>query len=248
MKHYKLTSVLGHEIPVTYICANDNYENKTIILVHWHEANHEAMYPIAEMFLEKGWNVVLYDQRAHGQNTAKTVTFGLYESQDLQEVVDFTYQKSKGATIGALGQSMGAATIAYYSGTEHANINFAVIDSAFSGMYEEIYWEISQSQVPLPATLLTKLGSSACKLINGYRYSDISITEQIHLNRIPTLIMHSRQDGKCPYYMGEELYNSILHDNKQLITFENSEHLFSFWNEKEQYVLSVFSFIDKFVK
>ncbi|AEY65556.1 alpha/beta hydrolase [Clostridium sp. BNL1100] len=250
INNYELTSVFGHTIPVTYICANEKYENKTIILVHWHESNHEAMYPIAEVFLEKGWNVVLYDQRAHGQNTAKTVTFGLYESQDLQEVVDFTYQKSKGATMGALGQSMGAATIAFYSGTEHASkyLDFAVIDSAFSGMYEEIYWEISQSQVPLPATALTNLGSSFCKLIYGYRYSDISITEQMCLNNIPTLIMHSKQDNKCPYYMGEELYNGLSHSDKQLITFENSEHLLSFWDEKERYMQSVFLFIDKFVK
>jgi fermentation-respiration switch protein FrsA (DUF1100 family) len=250
IKHYELTSFLGYTIPVTYICTNENYENKTIILVHWHESNHKAMYPIAEVFLKNGWNVVLYDQRAHGQNTAKTVTFGFYESQDLQEVVDFTYQKSKGATMGALGQSMGAATVAYYSGTEHANkyLDFAVIDSAFSGMYEEIYWEISESRVPLPATAMTNLGSSFCKLLYGYRYSDISITEQIRLNSIPTLIMQSKQDNKCPYYMGEELYNSIPHADKQLITFENSEHLFSFWDEKERYVLSVFSFIDKFIK
>jgi len=245
-----LTSILGHTIPVTYICTNENYENKTIILVHWHEINHKAMYPIAEMFLNNGWNVVLYDQRAHGKNTAETVTFGFYESQDLQEVVDFTYQKSKGATMGALGQSMGAATVAYYSGTEHASkyLDFAVIDSAFSGMYEEIYWEISQSRVPLLATALTNLGNSFCKLIYGYRYSDISITEKIRLYSIPTLMMQSKQDSKCPYYMGEELYHSITHSDKQFITFENSEHLFSFWDEKERYVLSVFSFIDKFVR
>ena len=51
IEHYELTSTLKHKIPVTYICPNRNYENKTIILIHWHEANHEAMYPIAEVFL-----------------------------------------------------------------------------------------------------------------------------------------------------------------------------------------------------
>ena len=193
---------------------------------------------------------MLYDQRAHGQNTAKTVTFGCFESQYLQEVVDFTYKKSNGATLGAIGQSMGAATIAYYSGTEHANeyLDYAVVDSSFSGMYEEIHYGISKSHVPLPVTALTNLGSSFCKLIYGYSYSDISITEQMRSNNIPTLIMHSKQDNKCPYYMGEELYNSISHPDKKLITFENSEHLFSFWNEKSRYMKAVFDFIDEFVR
>jgi esterase/lipase len=67
-------------------------------------------------------------------------------------------------------------------------------------------------------------------------------------NKIPTLVMHSKRDNKCPYYMGKELYESIPHTDKQLITFENSEHLFSFWDERERYIQSVFSFIDKFVK
>lgn len=250
IESYKLTSTQGHTIPVTYVCANGNYQINTIILVHWHEANHEAMYPIAEAFLEKGWNVVLYDQRAHGQNTAETVTFGYLESQDLQDVIDFTYNKSNGATIGALGQSMGAATIAYYSGTEHASqyLDFAVVDSSFSGMYEEICWGISKSKISLSSTALTNLGSAFCKQVYGYKYSEVNIRERIRLNNTPTLIMHSRQDKKCPYYMGEELYNNIPHSNKEFITFNKSEHLFSFWDEKERYVQSVFSFIDEFVR
>lgn len=249
-ENYELASTQGYTIPVTYICANEDYKSDTIILVHWHEANHEAMYPIAEVFLNKGWNVVLYDQRAHGQNTAKTVTFGFFESQDLEQVVDFTYEKSKGATIGALGQSMGAATIAYYTGTEHASryLDFAVVESAFSGMNEEICWEISKTKIPLPSTALTNLGSSFCRLIYGYRYSDINIAERIGSSSTPMLIMHSRQDNKCPYYMGEKLFNSIPHSNKEFIIFDDSKHLFPFWDEKERYIESVFSFIDKYAK
>ena len=105
-----------------------------------HESNHKAMYPIADIFLDNGWNVVLYDQRAHGDNTAQSVTFGLYECTDLEEVVDFVNEKSQNTLVGALGQSMGGATVAYYSGTNHAsnNLDFAIIDSAYSAMDEEI--------------------------------------------------------------------------------------------------------------
>lgn len=249
VEQYDLTSKQGHTIPITYICTDKNYQNDTIILVHWHESNHKAMYPLAEVFLKKGWNVVLYDQRAHGKNNAGTVTFGYLESLDLQEVVDFIYQKTKGATLGALGQSMGASTIAYYSGTEHANrhLDFAVVDSAFSGMYEEICWEISNINFPLPSKALTTLGSGFCKLIYGYSYSDIGIVKQIASNNIPTLVMHSKKDRKCPYYMGVQLYDRIPHSNKSFASFEDSEHLFSFWDEKERYTEEVFTFIDKLV-
>lgn len=249
VEQYNLVSEQGHIIPVFYICPNEDYNNKTIILIHWHESNHIAMYPIAEKFLEQGWNVVLYDQRAHGKNTAKTVTFGYLESLDLHQVVDFIFQKSNGAIIGALGQSMGAATLAYYSGKEHASqhLDFAVIDSSFSGMYDEIYWEVSKAKFPLPSKALTTLGSGFCKLIYNYSFSDIDIVEEIGSNSIPTLVLHSKSDQKCPFYMGQELFDLIPHSKKEFVTFEDSDHLFSFWDETERYMNKVFSFIDEFV-
>ncbi|MEN6324780.1 MAG: alpha/beta hydrolase [Syntrophomonas sp.] len=249
MEQYNLVSEQGHTIPVFYICSNEDYNNKTIILIHWHESNHIAMYPIAEDFLEQGWNVALYDQRAHGKNTAKTVTFGYLESLDLQQVVDFIFEKSNGATIGALGQSMGAATLAYYSGTEHASqhLDFAVIDSSFSGMYDEIYWEVSKAKFPLPAKALTTLGSGFCKLIYNYSFSDVDIVEQIGSSSIPTLILHNKSDQKCPFYMGQELFEAIPHSKKEFVTFEDSDHLFSYWDETGRYMNEVSSFIDQYV-
>jgi uncharacterized protein len=248
LESYTLTSDAGYTIPVYYICPNGAYENKTMIFVHWHESNHIAMYPLAELFLERGWNVVLYDQRAHGKNTAPTVTFGYIESADLKQVVDFVWDKSNGATIGALGQSMGAATVAYYSGTEHAkqSLDYAILDSAFSGMYDEIYWEISKTKFPLPAKALTSLGSIFCKLIYGFSFSDVDIVKQIKNNSIPTLVMHSKADQKCPYYMSENLFNAIPHDSKKFITYEDSEHLFSFWDEQDRYINELLLFIEAY--
>lgn len=45
----------GHKIPIYYYKSENSYDNKTIVLVHWHESNHKAMYPIADFF----WNRTL---------------------------------------------------------------------------------------------------------------------------------------------------------------------------------------------
>lgn len=246
MESYQLTSNLGHEIPIYYICGSKDYNNKTMILVHWHESNHKAMYPIAEVFLEQGWNVVLYDQRAHGMNTAPTVTFGYLESKDLEQVVDLVRNKTNGQLLGVLGQSMGAATIAYYSGTIHAakNIDFAIIDSAFSSMYDEISWEVAKLKIPFPKKLFVSLGSKLYKAFYGYSFKDVDIVKQMKTNKIPTLVMHSKKDDKCPYYMGEALFNAIPHNKKVFITYEHSAHLFSFWDEKARYVQEINTFVE----
>ena len=134
-----LTSEYKYNIPVYYYEANDVSLNSVIILVHWHESNHKAMYPLAEEFLQLGYDVILYDQRSHGENTAGTVSFGLWESKDLQQVVQYVVDNYNYSMINVLGQSMGAATVAYYSGTAHAkeNVNCVIIDSAYSSMDED---------------------------------------------------------------------------------------------------------------
>lgn len=243
---FEITSDLGHRIPVYYIAPNCNYDNKTVVLVHWHESNHVVMYPIAELFLDKGWNVVLYDQRAHGKNTAETVTFGYLESSDLRQVVAFTKDKAGNNAVGVLGQSMGAATIGYYLGSKEAqeNLTFAIMDSPYSGMYDEVAWEISKGKVPLLANVVTSIGSIFCKTLYGYYFEDVSVVDKIKNSYTPTLIMHSKADQKCPYFMSEEIFDAIPHDKKVFVRFKNSEHIFSFWDESKQYSNELFHFIN----
>ncbi|MGL4738209.1 MAG: alpha/beta hydrolase [Cellulosilyticaceae bacterium] len=249
LQAFELRSGLGHSIPGYYILPENNYENKTIVLVHWHESNHQAMYPIAEVFLEKGWNVVLYDQRAHGKNTAKTVTFGYLESQDLAQVIAYVKEKSVAEVVGILGQSMGAVTVAYYLGDEEAreNIAFAVVDSAYSSMYEEIAWELTKGKYMPLANGLTSLGSQFCKLLYGYAFEEIDMETRLRVSDTPILMIHSRNDQKCLYYMGEKLFEAIPNPTKRLVTFENADHLFCFWDEQERYIEEVFSFIERVV-
>ncbi len=238
----------GHEIPIFYYRPMNSYDNKTIILIHWHEANHKAMYPIAEIFLEQNFNVVLYDAPAHGSNTAKRVSFGYYEKDDLERIVTYTRSKmSNDNIIGVLGQSMGGTTVAYYSGTEHAaeNLDFAIIDSAFTSMDAIIAWQIDNISPIIPTKLLIHLGNISSKLMYGYSYNEVNAVNSIKNNRIPTLILHSKADQKCPFKMGEELYKAICCNNKRLIIFENSLHLKAFWDENEKYRKAIFDFIEE---
>lgn len=243
-----LTSESKYNIPVYYYEANDVSLNSVIILVHWHESNHKAMYPLAEEFLQLGYDVILYDQRSHGENTAGTVSFGLWESKDLQQVVQYVVDNYNYSMINVLGQSMGAATVAYYSGTAHAkeNVNCVIIDSAYSSMDEEVSWEITKSKGSSIGSIIAGYGSMFSKLINGFAFEEADIVKMMKNNQIPTMIIHSKKDMKCPFYMGEELYQSIRHGNKKFEIYEESEHLFAYWDESERYIESVISFIEEF--
>lgn len=234
-------------IPTYLISPSNDYSNKTIILIHWHSTNHKVMYPIAEIFLDKGYNVLMYDQRSHGGNSANTVTFGYYEKNDLIQVVDYVNQLLENRSqIGVLGQSMGAATLACYLGTEHGNenIDFAILDSPFNNMYDEIEAKLKAQPFPLPAEMMTKLGNISNEIIYGYSYLQVNPEESIKTSNVPILIIHSKEDQVCPYNMGESIFNSITSDKKQMLSLNESKHVEGFWTEKELYINTVYNFID----
>lgn len=248
----ELISKHSHTIPVTYICKNNTYDNKTIVLVHWHETNHNTMFPLVEFFFGNGYNVVLYDQRAHGKNTAPTVTFGLYEKDDLEAVVSLIREKmTKDNTIGLLGQSMGASTVGNYIGSSHANknIDFAIVESPFSSMYDEIQWNISKVvKVKFISNYLLWLGSTANNLFKGYYYDDVDIVKSIQTTSIPTLVIHSKSDKVCPYYMGKEIYDAIPHKDKLMLSLENEEHVQAFFKQADTYKEHIIKFISQYTK
>jgi fermentation-respiration switch protein FrsA (DUF1100 family) len=239
----------GHKIPIYYYKSENSYDNKTIVLVHWHESNHKAMYPIADFFLEQNFNVVLYDAPAHGSNTAKRVGFGYYEKDDLKSVITYIKGKmSKENIIGALGQSMGGTTVAYYSGTDHAkqNLDFAIIDSAYTSMDAIIATEIDKNFLPFPTKLIIRLGSISNKFMYSFSYEDVNAVKSISTSKIPMLIMHSKADKKCPFFMGKELFDAIPHKNKNFIIFDNSSHLEAFWDENQKYKSAISEFIEDY--
>lgn len=82
----------------------------TIILVHGLGGSRYSNYPFAEMFLQKGYNVLTYDQRSSNENTAQYTTFGYWEKYDLIDYVDYVYTYASEQEIGIWATSFGGAT------------------------------------------------------------------------------------------------------------------------------------------
>ena len=101
------SSYENHAIPADYIYAAQSNSSKnypTVILVHGMGDNRYSNYPIAEFFLEKGYNIVTYDQRSTNENTAQYTTFGYREKYDLIDYVNYVEQqrRSRKLAYGAL--------------------------------------------------------------------------------------------------------------------------------------------------
>ena len=60
----------------------------TVVFLHGVADNRGSAVGIADHFLARGFDVVAYDSRAHGESEGEACTYGFYEKQDLWRVLD----------------------------------------------------------------------------------------------------------------------------------------------------------------
>jgi uncharacterized protein len=82
-----------------------------VVLLHGVRANRMSMLSRAEFLSRLGYSVLLVDLQAHGESPGRHITFGDLESADAAAAVDFLRQRAPGERMGAIGVSLGAASL-----------------------------------------------------------------------------------------------------------------------------------------
>ena len=104
---------------------------------------------IAAHLVKDGFDVLLFDLRAHGSSGGDKITGGINEAQDVLGAYDFLL--SRGASpdrIGVLGMSMGAGT-SVLAVAEEPRIKGLVVDSPYADVSELVAYEIGR-KTPIP--------------------------------------------------------------------------------------------------
>ena len=241
---YTVTSIAipsthsDHEIPASWISSDGDHARDTVVMVHGLGGNRLTVFPVAEMFLRNGFNVIAYDQRSSGENTAPYNTFGYLEKNDLADVVDYVIsQAAEPIQIGVWGVSFGGATVGLYLGSDASKgkLAFAVLDSPVSDgkeMTEMGLQQIDMGGLPVPFAL--QLGNLMLKQKLGF--DDVNVPAQIaQADDIPILIVTSELDTVTPPHMGQDIFTAIQGNRKLMLTVADSEHADVFFDYPDLY-------------
>lgn len=218
----------GHIIPGDYIYAQ-NVEGKdhdTVILVHGLGGNRYSNYPLAEYFLEKGYNVLTYDQRSSGENTAKYTTFGYWEKYDVRDMTDYVVKNAPEKKIGLWGTSFGGASIglAMTGGELDGKVDFAVLDCPVSSMEDMIAAQMKDMEIGIPVEYMAACGNIVNRQKLGFSYEDADVPAAIKDTKVPVLVINSEADTLTPYYMGKNIYEAMGQKTKQIWSVNDSDH------------------------
>lgn len=229
----------GHTIPGDYIYTGnaDGKDWNTVILVHGLGGNRYSNYPLAEYFLEKGYNVITYDQRSSGENTAQYTTFGYWEKYDARDMVDFAVANAPGKQIGFWGTSFGGATVglALADQTLDDKVDFAVLDCPVSSMRSMVDTELRKMRVGIPVNYMMFCGNIINRQKLGFDYRDAEVVDAVADTEVPLFIINSKADMLTPYFMGKDIYDAVKQENKQIWTVKDSEHTGMWLDYNEEY-------------
>ena len=212
----------GHIIPADYI-SSGNLNSDTVILVHGMGGNRVSVYPQAEMFLRNGYNVLTYDQRSSGENTAQYTTYGYWESKDLIDCIRFIdAQIDESKQLVAWGVSFGGATVGIALGDVDFNekVDHAILDCPISNMRDMLEVRMEEMDTGMPVDLLLAGGNFVTNMKLKFSYEDTEVMRYAAQGNVPTLVINSRADTVTPFYMGEDIYNALSVEKKNF-------HLFS---------------------
>ena len=234
----------GHIIPGDYINSGDEHD-KLVIMIHGLGGNRYTNYPVAKYFVEMGYDVITFDQRSSNENTAERTTYGYWEKYDVIDLIDYAEKKYPGIIIGIWGTSFGGATAiqAVASLDDQSKIDFMILDCPLGNVEYMISAEMDKMNTGISTDYMLWLGNMINKQKLGFSYEDansINIAKKVN---VPSLIINSKADEMTPFFMGEEIYNNINCDNKEIWTVDDSEHACIWEDHTDEYKLEMDEFI-----
>jgi pimeloyl-ACP methyl ester carboxylesterase len=211
-----------------------------IVLVHGMWSSWIEMAALGRDLHQRGYDILLFDLRGHGQSDPSRLTLGRRERNDIRAVMnwardsDFTQDR-----VGWLGYSMGASTL-LLEAAQNPGIQVAVMDSPYGDLPDLLRTQLSKhSHLPSwfnPGIL------TAARWLYGVRTEDlVPIKAARAWGDRPLLLIHGESDSIVPvrqaYELAEAAGASCL-----TMTLPGVEHVQAYESDPKGYVSVIEAF------
>ncbi len=195
-------------------------------------------------------NVLLVDQRAHGESEGKSISFGINERYDLLFWCNYAKERfGDDVKIFIWGISMGAATVLMSLDLPlPKNVIGAVADCPYSSP-EDIIKRVGKS-IKAPIFLLFPFLRLGAKIFGGFRLGESSAEKSVAESKIPVLLIHGEADGFVSCEMSEKIAKAAENSGVDLrfFKFENATHAMSYLQDAEKYRSVAFDFVNEILE
>lgn len=246
------------ELKDVYVMSNDNLKlhgtliecgnsKNCVICFHGYTSKGTNDYgAMSKFYNSKNFNIIMVDERAHGNSEGKYIGFGVLDRNDAVNWIDFAIDKfGKDVNIFLHGISMGAATVMMTSGLElPQNVKAIIADCGFTSAYE-VFSHILKRDYHIPEFPIMNITELLTKRFARYGYNDVNTLNEVAKTNIPILFIHGKKDDFVPVWMSEKNY-AACNSPKELIIFEDADHAESYFAYTDDYEKALSKYIDKY--
>jgi alpha-beta hydrolase superfamily lysophospholipase len=181
-----------------------------VMVLHGVTANRVSSTGYAQMFLARGYAVLMPDSRRHGASGGQVATYGVLEREDVARWVAWMRVRQPGCAY-LLGESMGAA-IALQAEAVAPGVCAVAMESPYA-QFREISYERLGRESRLGAAFWHTAGAPILeiailwtRLRYGVWLPSASPLAGVEASKVPTLLIGDADDLSIPVHHQRELY------------------------------------------
>lgn len=213
-------------------CRASDRPRGTIVYLHGVADNRGSAANIIKRYTEKGFDVIAYDSRGHGESEGSICTYGYFEKEDLRRIVDLIDHRP----IVLIGASLGAA-VAIQAASSDPRIEAIVAAETFSDLRtvasERAPWVLTHDMITRAFQLAETSGR--------FEVDAVSPERAARNVRVPVLLIHGADDRETAPAHSQRVM-AALAGRKRLILVERAGHNQSLRQE------SIWAEIDKWIE
>ena len=201
----------------------DEDSNVTVILLNGYAATADDDFLEAAYYGSLGYNVLMVEQRAHGESEGEFFSYGLCEADDLQDWISYIedlygddtqiiiHGKYTGANIALMAASDGLSD----------SVAFIVADSAYTNMYD-VGVRILKLEIEMPKWPFYMLTNYYFEKKDGYSIEDVEILSGMGSVTTPVIFVCDSADQYILAENTEELYAACGSADTELLVIDGA--------------------------
>lgn len=219
------TSFDGLKLSARYYNQNSD---KTILLFHGYRSNAAHDFSCAvEMYYNKGFNILLVDQRSHSKSEGKLITFGVKEQHDVSSWLQYLISSFGEKNFIISGISMGATTVLLaLQNNLPSSVKGCIADCGFTSP-KEIITKVAKDAFHINATYILPILNIFCKIFGKFSIFEDTTENAVKNSKIPILLLHGENDSFVPCEMSVKTKDAAG-DICTIFTVPNADHGMSY--------------------
>jgi pimeloyl-ACP methyl ester carboxylesterase len=213
-----------------------------VIFVHGLNRSRLELLERAAEMNRRGYGVLLFDLRNHGDSARAYTTLGIFESRDVCAASKWVHEQAGARPQILMGVSMGASS-AILAAKQCPGFGAIISDSSFISFRDTVGHHLTLF-FRLPAFPIANLIVGITALRMGFDADDGDVEAAIRGLKAPMMFIAGSADRRMPPALADKMYVAAANPLKQLLVIQGAGHGEAFRTDRDRYLTSVYQFLE----